>query len=317
MSLDIRVVNDSNLFDTLIIGAGPASMAACIYLCRAGLKVGYIEKNVPGGRLVNIANIENYPGFKNISGPDLALKMYEQVDQLGAIMMYGEVIGIDQYEKYHVVYTNDGATRYCHTLIIASGTVNNKLECLNTDKYVNKGISYCAICDGSLTKNKEVVVIGGGNSAISNAIYLAKIASKVTVVHRHDTFRANNELVEQAKKYENISFMMDSVPDEIIGDGKNVTSIKVNNVKNNNTTEIPCSFVFVYIGSQPSTGFIKNKSLINDKGYVIHNQNMETSVKGLYAIGDVAEHSTNQITQCVGDGTIAALDIIHYLSLKN
>lgn len=313
MGLDIRIVNDSNLYDVLIVGGGPSCMAACIYLCRAGLKVGYIEKNVPGGRLVNIANIENYPGFSRISGPDLALKMYEQVDQLGAVLLYGEVTGIDKYENYQVVYTNDGATRYCYSLIIASGTVNNKLEAINADKYENRGVSYCAICDGSLAKGKDVVVIGGGNSALSNAIYLAKIANNVHIIHRRDQFRGDDELVKQLAKYENIHLVLDSVVEEVVGNEKQVTGVKIKNVKTNAITDLSCSFVFIYIGSKPSTGFIKDKTMLNENGYIIHNEKMETPRKGVYAIGDVSQNNYNQISQCIGEGTIAALNIMKYL----
>ncbi len=317
MGLETRIVNDDNLYDVLIIGGGPACMSACIYLCRAGLKVAYIEKNVPGGRLVNIANIENYPGFDHISGPDLALKMYEQIDKLGAVLLYGEVIGIDRYKNYHVVYTKDGTTRYCHALIIATGNSNNKLDAIDAEKYENKGLSYCAICDGSLAKNKNVVVVGGGDSAISNAIYLSRIAANVSIIHRRDELRARKEFVDQAKKIKNINFILNSIVTDVIGDNKHVTGLKIKNVKTKKISDLKCEFIFVYIGSTSSTGFIKNKSLLNDHGLIKHDIHMQTSELGLYAIGDVAENNSNQITQCVSEGTIAALNIINYLNKNN
>ncbi|WEK83043.1 MAG: FAD-dependent oxidoreductase [Mycoplasma sp.] len=317
MGLETRVVNDSNSWDALVIGGGPAAFSACIYLSRAGFKTAYIEKNVPGGRLVNIALIENYAGFSSISGADLALKMYQQAEGLGIQPIFGEVDSIDRYEDYHVVHTTDGVTRYCKVLIIATGTISNKLPAIDAEKYENKGVSYCAKCDGALAKGKEVYVVGGGDSAVTNAIYLSKICKKVTLVHLRGDFRAQKEYVEQLKKLPNCEIITCDEITKVYGDGEKVTDIDVTCKQENVTTKYKCDYIFVYIGSKPSTNFIKDPKLLGEAGYVKHDCYMATEVPGLYAVGDVSGSDYQQISVAVGQGTMAALNAIKYLNSKH
>lgn len=312
MGLETRIVTDENKFDVLIIGSGPASFSCAIYLCRAGLKVGYIEKNVPGGRLVNISIIENYPGFKQIDGASLALNMYEQAEAVGAIPIFGEVRQIGTYQDYKVVYTTDGVTRYCKYLVIATGTSSKTLELDEVPKLTGHGISYCAICEGSLAKGQDVVVIGGGDSAVSNAIYLSRICNKVYLIHRRDQFRARESFVAQLEKHPNIELVMNSEVIEFLGD-KKLSGVRVKN-KDNSIKEIACTFAFIYIGASPNNSFIKDKTMLDKDGFIIHNEFMQTSDPQIYAIGDISNKHYQQITVAVGNGTIAALNIIEDLN---
>ncbi len=314
MALQHKMMCDSNTFDVIIIGAGPSSFAACIYLSNAGYKVAYIEKNIPGGKLVNIPFINNYPGYKQISGADLALNMYEQAQETGAISLFGEVSQIDQYLNYHVVYTTDGTTRYCKALIIASGRIENKLDANDADKYENKGISCCAICDGALAKDQDVIVVGDSDSALSNAIYLSKICKQVNLIVRNDQFHVKDFDINLLEQIDNINVVFNSLVDTVLGDGTKVSGVIIKNLNNNEQQTIPCSYIFNYIGSIPATKYLLNTKLLDQSGYVIHNQKMETNIPGIYAIGDVTNNQFKQITTAVSDGTIAALNIIKYLN---
>lgn len=311
MAVHAMVINKDNTYDAIIIGAGTAAITAAIYLKKGNYNVAYIEKNVPGGRLVNIPIIENYPGFIQVEGADLALKMYEQADALGVKALYGEVSGIDKYNDYQVIYTVDSKIYYTKILIIATGTSDKTLNIENIEKYQGRGISYCAICDGSLTKGKDVVVIGGGDSAVSNAIYLSKICKKVYLVHRRDQFSAKNELLLIAKQKENIEIILSAELKEVVGNEKILTSIKLNNGQT-----IQTEHLFLYIGSIPSTSFLKNTKLLNEREQIIVNKDMETSIPGIYAVGDVIENKYYQISIVNAQGTIAALNAMEFLSKK-
>ena len=314
MPLQHKMMCDSNTFDVVIIGGGPSSLSASIYIAAAGYKVAYIEKNVPGGKLVNIVhNITNYPGFKSISGPDLALQMYEQAQQSGAISLFGEVSQIDQYLNYHVVYTTDGATRYAKALIIATGMNENKLIAKDADKYENKGISYCAMCDGGLAKDRDVIVFGNGDSALDNAIYLSKICKHIYLVVKYDKLNLQHSDINVLKQANNIEIIYNSTIDTVLGDGNKVTGAIIKDVNTNEQKKINCSCIFNFTGLNPATDFIKNTKLLDDKHFIIHNQKMETSIPGIYAIGDVCNNQFKQIPTAVNDGSVAGLNIIQYL----
>ena len=314
MALQHKMMCDSNTFDVIIIGGGPSSLSASIYIAAAGYKVAYIEKNVPGGKLVNILNnITNYPGFKSVSGPDLALQMYEQAQQLGAISLYGEVSQIDQYLNYHVVYTTDGAIRYAKALIIATGMNENKLIAKHADKYENKGISYCAMCDGSLAKDRDVIVVGNGDSALINATYLSKICKHIYLVVKYDQLDLKYSDINALKQANNVEIVYNSIIDTILGDGNKLTGAIIKDMNTNQQKTIDCALVFNFTGTNPATDFIKNPKLLDDKHFVIHNQKMETSIPGIYAIGDVCNNQLKQITTAVNDGSVAGLNIIQYL----
>ena len=314
MPLQHKMMCDSNTFDVIIIGGGPSSLAASIYIATAGYKVAYIEKNVPGGKLVNqVNNITNYLGFKSISGPDLALQMYEQAQESGAISLFGEVSQIDQYLNYHVVYTTDGATRYAKALVIATGMNENKLIAKDADKYENKGVSYCAMCDGSLAKDRDVIVVGNGDAAFYNAIYLSKICKHVYLIAKYDQLNLQHSDINVLKQTNNIEIIYNSIVDAVLGDGNKLTGAIIKDVNTNKQKTIDCSYIFNFTGLNPATDFIKNTKLLDDKHFVIHNQKMETSIPGIYAIGDVSNNQFKQIIIAVNDGSVAGMNIIQYL----
>lgn len=311
MPIYTNTANDSNTYDVLIIGAGPAGLTAAIYLKRANYKVAFIEKDVPGGKIVNTPVVENYPGAGKIQGADLALNMYQQAVDLGAQYIYGNVSSFEKQDRYFVVFTDDGVTRFCKALIIATGTTENKLNLPNEKEFEGKGISHCAICDGSFAKGKDVAVVGSGNGALGNALYLSTIADHIYMINRSEKYKDSQSFLDQLSKKENIEYFYNSEITELIGDGK-LRSIKITS-KDGSSKNLPVSFVFVYVGSNASTSFVSDQEIINENGTIKVNQNMETSIPGLYAIGDVNKIRVRQITVAASDGTIAALNAISYL----
>ena len=310
MALQAIIMNDGNTYDVIIIGGGPAAFSAAIFLRNGNYKVGYIEKNIPGGKLVNINNIENYPGYKSINGADLALNMYEQVDALGVDSIYGEVIQISKYNDYHVIYTNDGKTRYTKVLIIATGTSMNELSVANYQKFLNKGISHCATCDGALTKGKDVAIIGSSAAIVANAIYLANICKKVYLLNEQSSLDVNEKLMSSLNKLTNIEIINNAKVIELNGNDL------LESIKLDNNQKIDVSFLFVYTGVKPNTSLLSSYDVLDKKGYVVVNEKMETSIPGLYAIGDVTNREYKLITIAVAQGTIAAMEAMKYMSNK-
>lgn len=312
MPIYTNIANDSNTYDVIIVGAGPAGLTAAIYLRRANYKVAFIEKDIPGGKIVNTPVVENYPGVGVIKGADLALNMYQQAIDLNAQYIYGNVTGFDKQNKYFVVFTEDGVTRFAKALIIATGTTDNKLGLKNEKDFEGKGISHCAICDGSFTKQKDVIVVGSGNGALSNALYLSQLANKVYMVNRSDKFKDSQNFLDKISKKENIEIFYNSEVTELIGTNK-LESVKITSKIDNSIRQLNVSHVFVYVGSNPSTSFITNNKLLNENHTVAVDNNMQTSEPGLFAIGDVNKIRVRQITVATSDGTVAALNAINYL----
>lgn len=295
------------MFDILIVGAGPAGMTAAIYAARNNLKVGIFEGNVPGGQVVVTATVENYPGFKTIDGPDLAYSMFEQVMNLGVEYFAFNVQNIRQENDYFVVSGDEEVKG--KVVLIATGTSQKRLEVPGEDKFVGRGISWCAICDGSFYRGQDVAVVGGGNSALEESIYLANIVKTVYLIHRRQEFRAESHIVDKVKKLPNIKLVLDSVVEEFIGE-ENLGKIRLRNLVNNTTSDIDVKACFEYVGQIPATDFVKDLKITNDKGYIIVDENFETSIKGIFACGDVIEKSVRQIVTATNDGAIAALNAI-------
>ncbi len=314
MALQKIMMNDANTFDALIIGGGPAGLTTSIYLSRAGFKNGYIEKNIPGGKIVNIDLIKNYPGFNQIKGADLALRMYSQVESLGGVAIFGNVNMIDQHGDYHVVYCDGGGTWFCKSLIIATGVAPKKIECENADYYLNKGISYCVVCDGNLAKNCEVCIVGNDNITINNIIYLSNIASKISIINEYPNFDTSNSKIKELLSLGKIKIFNEAYIKKINGDKQVINSIDIN--QKNTSLNIPCKFVYISKGQQPQTEFIKYKDLCDNKGYIINNLDMSTSIPGLFSAGDCNHESIKQITSAIGQATVAALSAINYLNSK-
>lgn len=313
MRIDNTYKNNPNYFDVLIIGSGPAGISAAIYSQRASLKTGIIEKDAPGGKIVKTAFIENYPGFKTISGPDLAYSMFEQMNNVGVKYIYGNVVDIKKINNIFHVSSEDGMTKYSKVVIIASGMNEKKIGIPGEKEYYGKGLSYCAICDGPLYKNKPIAIIGGGNSALEEALYLSDLSSEIHLIHRRKEFRADKSIVDKVMANKNIFLHLDNIPISFNGDGKKIDSITIQNINTNAKNDLVIDCIFPFIGFLPVNNFALNFDIIDDNGFIIADQNMATSIEGLFSVGDVNKKQYRQISTAVSDGTIAALAAKKYI----
>ena len=298
------------MYDVLIVGSGPAGMTAAIYAARVNLKVGIIEKSAPGGAMINTSKIENYPGYTNIDGASLSMNMFSQVMDLGIDYLGYDVLEIIKEDEVFKVVTGNEIFE-SKTVIIATGTSHKKLGVKNEERFSGYGISWCAICDGNFYKGKDVAVIGGGNSALEEAIYLANLAKTVYVIHRRDEFRADNIIVSELKKKDNVVFVLNSVVKEFIGEEK-LEKILLENTKDNSTSYIDVNGCFEYVGQEPASKLVKGFDVVDEKGYILVDGNFETKIKGLFAAGDIIKKEVRQIVTAVNDGAIAALNASRY-----
>ncbi len=313
--LKINIPAEDKRFDVLIIGAGPAGLTAAIYAARADLKVGFLEGSTPGGKVTSTDQIENYPGFQKVVGSDLALNMFNQATKLKAHYMYGWVdrINKDEDAKIFSVHTKKNETYFAKVVIIATGMKERTLGLENEKKFEYKGISYCAVCDGNLYANQDVAVVGGGNSAIQEALYLTKIVKKIYLIHRREQFRADAIMLDEIKSKSNVEMLVPYVVKAYVGDEK-ITGIKIQNLETNEERILNVACIFPYIGFNPSTSFLSNLDILNEQKQIITNKNKKTKIDGLYGVGDVTENDFRQITTANSDGTVAALDAIDYIN---
>lgn len=302
-----------NIYDIIIIGAGPAGLTASIYASRANLKVLMLEKKFPGGQMLATADIENYTGYEAISGPELAEKMFEHSKKFGTEFRFGEILNIRLENNIKILETSNEELK-AKSVIIATGTIARLLEIPGELKFSSKGVSYCAVCDGAFFRNKNVVVIGGGDSAIEESLYLANIAKKVTIIHRRDELRAQKILQDRAFSKDNIEFVWDSVPVSIEGERK-VSSIKIKNLKTDKISEIITDGVFIYIGMIPQTDCFKSLGIVDSTGYITTDEHLESSIKGIFVAGDVRTKEIRQVVTATSDGAIAAQNAYKYIEL--
>ena len=300
-------------YDVIIIGAGPAGMTAALYASRANLSVLLLDRGIYGGQMNNTAAIENYPGFKSILGPDLAKDMYESATQFGAEYAYGSVESVEDHGDVKIV-TTDSDTFETKALVIGTGSEYRKLGVPGEDMYGGRGVSYCAVCDGAFFRNKHVVVIGGGDSAIEEGTYLTQLADKVTVIHRRDQLRAQQILQDRAFANPKMEFVWNSNVTEIIGDDKKVTGVKVNNNKTGEDREIAVDGVFIYVGINPITKPFSDLGITDDNGWIETNDHMETKVPGIFAVGDVRKKDLRQVATAVGEGGTAGQGVYTYIT---
>lgn len=301
------------MYDTMIIGAGPAGMTAALYAARSNLKVALLERGIYGGQMNNTAEIENYPGYARISGPELAEKMFEPLENLGVEHLFGQVEKIEDHGNYKKIITEDGAFE-TKTVILASGANHRHLGVPGEEEYNSRGVSYCAVCDGAFFRDEDLLVVGGGDSAVEEAIFLTRFAKSVTIVHRRDQLRAQKLLQERAFANEKISFIWDSVVKEIKGDDRRVTSVVFENVKTGQISESDFGGVFIYVGLDPVSDFVKDLGICNEAGWIVTDQHMKTAIDGIYAIGDVRQKDLRQITTAVGDGAVAGQEVYKYIT---
>ncbi len=292
-------------FDVVIIGGGPAGLTAGLYCARAKMRTLLIERALLGGKVSLCSEIENYPGFPSgITGSDLARRLEDQAVRFGLEVMWGDVTGVKTEGDMQVIELAD-RTYLTKTIIIASGSEPKKLNVPGEDELRGRGVSYCAICDGAFYTDKKVIVVGGGNSAISEAIFLTRYALEVGVVHRRSVLRAERVLANRADMEDKIFFVWDSVIGKIVGTEK-VEAVEVKNVVTGEKSVIPTDGVFIYIGDDPNTKLFKGLMDMDADGSIIVNDNMETSLKGVFAAGDVRKKTLRQIATAVGDGAVAA-----------
>lgn len=301
------------MYDVIVIGAGPGGMTAALYASRADLSVLVIERGAPGGQLMNTAEVENYPGFASIEGPDLALKMYENSSNFGATHAYGNVVKLETEGSIRKVITED-ETYEAKTVIIASGSDHRKIGVPGEEELAGRGVSYCAVCDGAFFKDRHLYVIGGGDSAVEEGLYLTQFASKVTIVHRRDELRAQKILQDRAFKNEKVDFLWNKTPLSINGDDMKVTSLTLKDTQTGEESTVDAEGIFVYIGLDPLTEPFKDLGITNEEGWIVTNEHMETSIPGVYAIGDVRDTVLRQIATAVGDGSIAGQEVYKYIT---
>ena len=301
------------IYDVIIIGGGPSGMTSAIYSSRARLKTLLIEKAGCGGQIAITDNIENYPGFEQgINGFELATKMQTQATNFGTEFVYGEAVSFQLNDKIKKVILLDNKEYLAKTIIISSGASFKKLGIKGEQEFIGKGVSYCATCDGPFFRNKEIVVIGGGDSALQEALYLTKFAVKVNLIHRRNEFRAAKILQEKVFKEQKINVIFDSVVEEI--SGKDVLEqVTLKNIKTNTISQLSVNGVFIFVGWTPNTNFLNNQLKLNKQGYIITDDKMNTSIEGVFACGDVREKTLRQVVTAAGDGAIAANSAQYYL----
>lgn len=300
------------IYDAIVIGAGPGGMTAALYLSRSNSSVLMIDRGVYGGQMNNTAEIENYPGFDSILGPDLAEKMYASSTQFGAEYAFGTVEKIEDHGATKTVVTDMGNYE-AKSVIIATGAQYKKLGVSGEEEFSGRGVSYCAVCDGAFFRNKHVIVVGGGDSAVEEGTYLAGLADKVTVLHRRDTLRAQQILQQRAFANDKINFQWFTEVEEILGDDKKVTGVRVIDNQTQETREIQADGVFIYVGINPITEPFLDLGITNEQGWIETDDSMATKIPGIYALGDVREKELRQVTTAVGDGAIAGQSAYGYL----
>ncbi|MCL6570255.1 MAG: thioredoxin-disulfide reductase [Bacillus sp. (in: Bacteria)] len=307
-------MSEEKIYDVIIAGAGPAGMTAAVYTSRANLSTLMIERGLPGGQMANTEDVENYPGFESILGPDLSTKMFDHAKKFGAEYAYGDIKEVVDHGDYKVVIA--GSKQYkAYAVIITAGAEYKKVGVPGEKELSGRGVSYCAVCDGAFFKGKELVVIGGGDSAVEEGVYLTRFASKVTVVHRRDQLRAQKIAQDRAFANEKVEFIwkhtIKSINDTE-GNGK-VGSVTLVSTENGEEQEFKTDGVFIYVGMLPLSKPFLSLGITNENGYIETNELMETKVPGIFAAGDIREKTLRQIVTATGDGSIAAQSVQRFV----
>jgi thioredoxin reductase (NADPH) len=308
----VKIVSEEKIYDIIIAGAGPAGMTAAVYASRANLSTLMIERGVPGGQMANTEEVENYPGFDHILGPELSTKMFDHAKKFGAEYAYGDIKEVIDGEEYKTIVA--GKKEYkARAVIITTGAEYKKIGVPGENELGGRGVSYCAVCDGAFFKERELVVIGGGDSAVEEGVYLTRFASKVTIVHRRDELRAQKILQQRAFENEKIDFIWNHTVKEIHEQDGKVGKLTLVNTQNGEEMEFKADGVFVYVGMLPLSKPFESLGITNENGYIETNERMETKVKGIFAAGDIREKMLRQIVTATGDGSIAAQSAQHYI----
>jgi len=301
-----------NTYDTIIIGGGPAGLSAGIYAMRSRLNAILVERLMPGGQMMLTDFVENYPGFASgIGGPDLSAAMEQQARGLGLEIVSTEVLSVDLSGEEKVVVTASGELR-APTVILAMGATPRRLGVRGEDRLIGKGVSYCATCDGAFFRDKDIAVVGGGNTAVQDAVFLTRFAKKVTIIHRRDALRATRILQERAFKNPKIEIAWNSIVAEVKGDSK-VESLVLEDARDGSRRVLPLDGVFVLVGTDPNTDFVRGHIILDPAGYIITDEDMHTNVAGVFAAGDCRRKSLRQMVTAAADGAIAAVSAERYI----
>lgn len=298
-------MTEERIYDVIIIGAGPAGMTAAVYASRGNLDTLMIERGVPGGQMADTEDIENFPGFKTILGSELSDRMFEHAKEFGAEYAYGDVTDVELDGDYKVVTAGNKQYK-TKTIIITTGAQYRKLGRPGELELTGRGVSYCAVCDGAFFREKEIVVIGGGDSAVEEGIYLTKFAKKVTVIHRRDTLRAQKIIQDRAFANEKMEFIWDQEVYKFNEKDGKIGSVMLTSTTTGELTEHETEGAFIYIGMDPLSVPFVSLGIVDKDGYIPSNENMETSVPGVYSAGDIRVKDLRQIVTATGDGSIAA-----------
>ena len=300
-------------YDVVIIGGGAAGLSAAIYATRAQLKTVIVEQLAPGGQILNTSDIENYPGFPDgVLGPDIGMAMHKQAENTGTLFEYDTVIDLKVDGEVKVV-VGEEREYTAKTIIVTAGGAHNKLGVPGEDEFAGRGVTYCATCDGNFFAGEDTVVVGGGDAAIDEGMYLSRIVRSLTVVHRRDELRATKVLQERAFGTENVNFKFSHAVKEIRGNG-GVDRVLLEDLKSGEEYEYPTAAVFIYIGFHPNSGFLQGKVPLDNGGHVITDIRMGTDVPGVFAAGDIRQFSDRQLGTSVGDGITAALSAYRYIT---
>ena len=300
------------MYDIIIVGAGPAGLSAAIYGVRAGKTVLLLERTTYGGQIIKTLEIENYPGIKNISGFEFATNLYEQATSLGAEVVYDNVTSIEDKEEYKLVKTDNNKYQ-AKAVILATGAKNRPLGVEGEDALIGSGISYCATCDGAFFRGKDVAIVGGGNTALEDAMFLAEYCNKVYLIHRRDSFRGEEALSERLKAKPNIEFVLDSVVTSLEGKFA-LEGVKVKNKKTDEETDIKVAGLFVAIGQMPENQGFADIVDLDEKGYISAGETCTTKTKGIFTAGDCRTKNIRQLATAASDGAIAALAAVEYVN---
>ncbi len=309
-------MTSSQAYDLVIIGGGPGGLSAGIYAMRAAMNTVLVEKGVTGGQVVMSDEVENYPGFEHASGAELAMKFLEHAQSYGLEILSQEVSEVEPGLNHHHVHLADGRTLDTHAVILATGGSPRKLGSPGEDEYYGRGVSYCAVCDGFFFRNKTVVVVGGGDTATEEALYPAKLAAKVYLVHRRDELRASKILQKRVMDECKIEILWNTVATAIRAGTDGVEAINLADTVKGETRELPTDGVFIFIGFDPNNQIVPAGVRMNADGYVMTDERCETAIKGLFAIGDLREKYARQIVISAADGSTAALAAAHYVETQ-
>jgi thioredoxin reductase (NADPH) len=309
-------MSESEIYDLIIIGGGPGGLSAGIYAMRAALKTVLIEMAAPGGQINNSDSVENWPGDEHIGGAELAMKFSRHAQSYGLEIVYQQVTDLVPGLDYHTVKLANGNTLRAHAVVLAAGGSPRKLGVAGEEDYYGKGVSYCAVCDGFFFRDKTVVVVGGGDTAAEESLYLAKLAKKVYIVHRRDALRAGALLQQRVEAECDIEVLWNSVVTEIKANSEGVCAVDLKDTQTGKQRELATDGVFIFIGFEPNNSLVPAGTKMNANGYVVTDEKCETNVPGIYVIGDLREKYARQIVLSAADGCTAALAAAHYVETR-